>query len=62
MSGARTVALQTRMYHHALATGVSRGFLVSAGAPALAVIIALAVIRVRRQDPVWRGANVGTGR
>jgi len=38
------------MYHHVLATAFSRGFLVSAGVLALAMIIALAVIRVRRQD------------
>ena len=38
------------MYHHALATGFSRGYLVSAGVMALAVIIAVAVIRIRRQD------------
>jgi hypothetical protein len=49
-SGARAAALQTRMYDHALATGFSRGYLVSAGVLALAAIIALAVIRVRRQD------------
>jgi len=45
-----TAALQTRMYDHALATGFSRGYLVSAGVMVLAVIIALAMIRVRRQD------------
>ena len=49
-SGARAAALQTQMYHHALATGFSRGYLVSAGVLALAAIIALAMIRVRRQD------------
>ena len=49
-TGARAAALQTQMYHHALATGFSRGYLVSAGVLALAVIIALAMIRVRPQD------------
>jgi EmrB/QacA subfamily drug resistance transporter len=49
-SGARGAALQARMYHHALATGFSKGYLVSAGVLALAAIIALAVIRIRRQD------------
>ena len=49
-TGARAAALQTQIYHHALATGFSRGYLVSAGILALAVIIALAVIRVTRQD------------
>jgi hypothetical protein len=43
-------ALQTRIYHHALATGFSMGYLISAGILVLAVIIALAVIRIRRQD------------
>ena len=49
-SGARAAALQTQMYDHALGTGFSRGYLVSAGVLALAAIIAIAVIRVRRQD------------
>ena len=49
-SGARAAAVQARMYDHALATGFSRGYLVSAGILVLAAIIALAVIRVRRQD------------
>ena len=35
-------ALQTRIYHHALATGFSMGYLISAGILVLAVIIALA--------------------
>jgi len=45
-----SAALRTQMYDHALATGFSRGYLVSAGVLALAVIIALAVMRIRRQD------------
>jgi EmrB/QacA subfamily drug resistance transporter len=45
-----SAALQAQMYHHALATGFSRGYLVSAGILALALIIALAVVRIRRQD------------
>ena len=49
-SGAPAAAVQARMYDHALATGFSRGYLVSAGILVLAAIIALAVIRVRRQD------------
>jgi predicted MFS family arabinose efflux permease len=49
-TGARAAALQTQIYRHALATGFSRGYLVSAGVMVLAVIIALAVIRVTRQD------------
>jgi predicted MFS family arabinose efflux permease len=50
VSGARAAALRAQIYHHALATGFSRGYLVSAGILVLALIIALAVIRVRRQD------------
>jgi EmrB/QacA subfamily drug resistance transporter len=45
-----SAALQNRIYDHALATGFSRGYLVSAGIMVLAVIIALAMIRVKRQD------------
>ena len=50
VSGARAAALQAKMYDHALATGFSRGYLVSAGVLAVVVIITLAMIRVRRQD------------
>jgi EmrB/QacA subfamily drug resistance transporter len=49
-SAARAATLQAQIYHHALATGFSRGFLVSAAIIALILIISLAVIRVRRQD------------
>ena len=49
-SAARAAALQTRIYHDALATGFSQGYLVSAAILVLAVIIVLAVIRIRRQD------------
>jgi EmrB/QacA subfamily drug resistance transporter len=45
-----TAAVQTQIQHHALATGFSRGFLVSAAIGLLALIIALAAIRVTRQD------------
>ena len=38
------------VYHHALAAGFSRGFLVSAALALLALLIALATIRVGRQD------------
>jgi EmrB/QacA subfamily drug resistance transporter len=48
--GHTTAAAQTHMYHHALATGFSTGYLVSAGILVLALIIALAVIRIRRED------------
>ncbi|HTW03956.1 MAG TPA: MFS transporter [Streptosporangiaceae bacterium] len=43
-AGPGAAALQTHIYHHALATGFSRGYLVSAGVMALAVIIAVAVL------------------
>jgi EmrB/QacA subfamily drug resistance transporter len=42
--------LPPAIYHHALATGFSRGFLVSAGIALLAFLAAVATIRVRRQD------------
>jgi EmrB/QacA subfamily drug resistance transporter len=38
------------IYHHALTVGFSRAFLVAAGIGLLALIIAIATIRVRRQD------------
>jgi predicted MFS family arabinose efflux permease len=38
------------IYDHALATGFSRGFLVSAGIALLALLVAIATIRVRRQE------------
>lgn len=47
--------LRTQSYHQALATGFSRGFVVSAGMLALALIVALAVVRVRRQDLAGAG-------
>jgi predicted MFS family arabinose efflux permease len=50
LSGAQAALLQTRIYHHALATGFSRGYLVSAGILALILIIALFMMRVRRED------------
>ena len=37
-------------YHHALATGFARGFLTAAAIALLALLIAFATIRVRRQD------------
>jgi EmrB/QacA subfamily drug resistance transporter len=50
VSGAQAAALRTQIYHHALATGFSRGFLVSAGILAVPVIIALFMMRVSRED------------
>ncbi|MBO0784523.1 MAG: MFS transporter, partial [Actinobacteria bacterium] len=43
-------AALTAVYHHALATGFSRAFLVTAGIMLLALIISLAAIRVKRAD------------
>lgn len=40
----------TAIYHHALATGFARGFLVSAGFSLLNLVITIAAIRVRRAD------------
>jgi EmrB/QacA subfamily drug resistance transporter len=45
-----SAAVQARMQDHALAAGFSKGYLVSAGVMALAVVIALVVIPARRQD------------
>jgi predicted MFS family arabinose efflux permease len=45
-----SAAVQTRMHDHALAVGFSRGYLVSAGVLALAVIVALVVIPAGHQD------------
>jgi EmrB/QacA subfamily drug resistance transporter len=45
-----TAATQTQIQHHALATGFSQAFLVSAAIGLLALIIALAAIRVTRED------------
>lgn len=43
-------AVPASIYHHALAVGFSRGFLVAAGIALLALLIAIVTIRVRRQD------------
>jgi EmrB/QacA subfamily drug resistance transporter len=43
-------SVPTAIYHHALAVGFSRGFLVSAGIGVLALIVTIAMIRVRRED------------
>jgi Flp pilus assembly protein TadB len=46
---AGSVAL-TGIYHHALAPGYARGFLVAAGIMLLALVITVATIRIRRSD------------
>jgi hypothetical protein len=43
-------AALTAIYHHALATGFSRAFLVTAAIMLLALVITLVAIRVRRAD------------
>jgi hypothetical protein len=45
-----SAAAQTALGHHALAYGFGRGYLVAAGVAVLAVIIALAMIRVTKSD------------
>jgi hypothetical protein len=57
LSTAGAAAAQARIYHHALATGFSRGYLVSAGVMALAMVIALVVIRVGRGDMSGAGST-----
>ena len=49
-SAAQAAALQAQIHHHALATGFSRGYLVSAGILALIPVITLFVMRVSRAD------------
>ena len=43
-------AALTAIYHHALAAGFSRAFLVAAGIMVLALIITIAAIRIQRAD------------
>jgi EmrB/QacA subfamily drug resistance transporter len=50
LSKAQEIAAQTAVTNHALASGFSRGYLVSAGIMLVALIIAVVVIRVKRQD------------
>ena len=49
-SAAQAAALQAQIYHHALAAGFSRGYLVSAGVLVLSLVIALFMMRVSRAD------------
>ena len=49
-SAAQAAALQAQIYQHALATGFSRGYLVSAGVLVLSLVIALFMMRVSRAD------------
>src|SRR5450755_3652971 len=43
-------AIPTAIYAHALSVGFSKGFLVSAGITVIALIVTIAMIRVRRED------------
>jgi hypothetical protein len=49
-AGRQPAASPAQLTVHALATGFSRGFLVAAGIALLALLVALATIRVRRQE------------
>jgi EmrB/QacA subfamily drug resistance transporter len=50
LSAAQVAAAQKAATHHALAHGFSQGYIVSAGIMALALIITLVLIRVKRED------------
>ena len=50
LSAAKATALQQAAAHHALATGFSKGYVVSAGIMLLGLVITLAAIRVKRAD------------
>ena len=49
-SGPRAAQLQAHVYHHAVASGFSRGYLVSGGILTLILIIAVFMIRITRAD------------
>jgi hypothetical protein len=49
-AGHQPAASPTQLIAHALATGFSRGFLTAAAIALLALLVALATIRVRRQE------------
>jgi EmrB/QacA subfamily drug resistance transporter len=50
LSKAQEIAAHTAVTNHALADGFARGYLVSAGIMLVALIIAVVVIRVKRED------------
>jgi EmrB/QacA subfamily drug resistance transporter len=50
LTAAQAKAAQTGIYHHALSVGFSRGFEVSAGIALIALIVTIAMIRVKRED------------
>ena len=45
-----SASAQTAISNHALAFGFGKGYLVSAGISLLAVVIALVMIRIKRED------------
>jgi EmrB/QacA subfamily drug resistance transporter len=59
-------SVPTAIYHHALAIGFSRGFLVSAGIGLLGLIVTIVMIRVTREDlagvqsPMMAESGLGT--
>ena len=50
LTAAQAKAAQAGLYDHALATGFSRGFVVSAGIMVLALLVTILAIRVKRED------------
>jgi hypothetical protein len=50
LSGAKAAALQKAITDHAFSVGFSKGYVVSAGIAALALIITLVAIRVKKSD------------
>jgi EmrB/QacA subfamily drug resistance transporter len=50
LTGPAAKAAQTAITNHALAYGFARGFVVSAGVALIALVIALAMVRVKRAD------------
>ena len=50
LTHAKSAALQTSIYDHALSVGFSHGYLVSAGIAFLGLVITVLAIRVRRED------------
>jgi EmrB/QacA subfamily drug resistance transporter len=50
LTAAQAKAAQAAIYDHALATGFSRGFVVSAGIMVLSLLVAIFLIRVTRED------------
>jgi len=50
LTAVQAKAAQTAIYDHALATGFSRGFVVSAGIMVLSLFVAIFLIRVTRED------------